>query len=228
MLAELLQELDAIEEQLTAVIPARNRDLLWTFILHFLRKTQVVETKPEDSLTQYGWLELLWNPAPAVAVLGMNEGKLSNASTDSFLPDVLAAELGLLTQTDRYAQDAYVFWALNSSRPNRVFSWFAVANDAGDPMKPAQLLFHGEREALPEKINAWFDASVEVPSASLGRWKGEWSLIESAEPVEKISITQFGTFLNCPFQYYLQKRLKMEELSTSTGNECAEVWYAAS
>jgi len=73
--------------------------------------------RPAGALDLLGWLELLWEDAPHLIVAGANDGHVPDAIMgDVFLPEVRRAKLGLKTNAERFARDAYLLAALGAGR----------------------------------------------------------------------------------------------------------------
>ena len=110
----------------------------WELALRLFREGMVAEEKPAGALELQGWLELLWEDAPHLVVAGMNDGSVPDAvAGDAFLPQSLRQKLGLKTNADRLARDAYLLQAMASSRAGagRIDLLFGKASAAGDPLR---------------------------------------------------------------------------------------------
>lgn len=169
--------------------------------------------KPAGAIDLQGWLELLWEDAPHLVVAGFNEGRVPAAIIDDpWLPGSLRERLGMKTNAERYARDQYILEALLSCRPperGRVDLLLGKTNTAGDPLRPSRLLFACPDDDLPARVRNLFR---ELPAA--GRvipWRRAWKLrLPPPEPLEKISITAFRTWLKCPLRFHLRYNLRME------------------
>jgi len=114
----------------------RGREALLDLAIERYARERVFAEKPAGAVELQGWLELIWEAAPHLVVAGLNEGKVpASVSGDLFLPESLRAELGLKTNAQRFAVDAYYLQALAASRAARCRSHFG---DAG-----SQTLFSG-------------------------------------------------------------------------------------
>jgi hypothetical protein len=84
----------------------------------------------------------------------------------------------------------------------------------GDPLKPSRLLFlcdETDENALPARVQKLFaePANEEENPA----WRFSWRL--DPGPVvrpEKISVTAFSSFLDCPYRFHLKRFLEMDSL----------------
>src|SRR5690606_26051835 len=75
------------------------------------------EDKRAGAVELLGWLELLWEDAPHLVVAGFNDGRVPEAVVgDPFLPESLRGRLGLKTNAERFARDAYVLQAIAQCR----------------------------------------------------------------------------------------------------------------
>jgi ATP-dependent helicase/nuclease subunit B len=81
------------------------------------------DEKPAGALDLQGWLELLWEDAPHVAVAGLNDGHVPEAIVgDPFLPEALRERLGLKNNSTRLARDTYILAASPTRRGDAPFS----------------------------------------------------------------------------------------------------------
>ena len=66
------------------------------------------------------------------------------------------------------------------------------------------------KHELPNRTEKLFG---EVPAEGENpAWAYPWKLVPGEhEPVRRISVTQFSSFLSCPFRFYLDKKFRMEE-----------------
>src|SRR5262249_53071843 len=70
-----------------------------------------------EAIELLGWLELIWDDAPATIVCGFNEGSISKAvGGDLFLPNALRQRLGLNDIDRRLARDQYALGLMLASR----------------------------------------------------------------------------------------------------------------
>lgn len=162
-----------------------------------------------------GWLELLWEPRPLLQIHGLNAGWIPRrtGTADPFLPGSLRAELGLPAPADEEAVDTYRLWVLAARRQahGQLDAIALAEDDQGKPLRPAGLLFTCPDDALPARVEALFR---ELPPTSANLpWTADFRLrIPPPEPPERpaLSVTQFRSYLACPFRFYLRFRLGMD------------------
>lgn len=198
----------------------------WDLALRLFGEQRRNEEKPRGALELQGWLELLWEEAPHLAVAGCNDGRLPEAVTaDPFLPDALRERLGLKTNAGRLARDAYFLQALACSRGHqgRLDLVFGKNSAKGEPQRPSRLLLQCPDAELPARVADLF-RPVEAAAAHLA-WTRAWRLepppvapqaVDSpgagrrvAVPT-RISVTALRAWLECPFRFYLRHVLAME------------------
>lgn len=183
----------------------------WEFALGaFAEKTRTDE-RPADALDLLGWLELLWEDAPHLVVAGCNDGAVPEAvAGDPFLPEALRGRLGLKTNADRFARDAYLLQALAASRP-RLDVLLGKTSAVGDPLRPSRLLLRCADAELPARVTQLF-RPVESARPNLP-WARAWQLQpRRVAPPGKISVTALRGWLACPFRFYLRHVLAMERV----------------
>lgn len=184
--------------------------------IDLLAAGQISDPRGDIDLVIQGWLELLWEPAPNLIVLGCNEENLPGIFiSHPFLPDRLRAELGLPCQATRYARDAYLLRALAGQRAHNGALHLLCGqwSEQGDAMRPSRLLFLCEDAALPQRVNHLFPKDgAEVTTQQPPRtWA--WKLkprAESRAKTKTISASRLRDYLSCPFRFYLKHELKMD------------------
>ncbi|MBC7817759.1 MAG: PD-(D/E)XK nuclease family protein, partial [Planctomycetaceae bacterium] len=186
----------------------------------------------EDAVELLGWLELPLDDTPAAIVTSFNEGFVpTSLNSDLFLPNELRQRLGLNDNARRYARDAYAVTLLQHAR--REVVWLVSRRDLdGNPQIPSRLLFAVPSDQLPERVLLLMnhdgdpphpateppadrpldDAGLSIPQpkfiiASLG-------LTELQQPTQtlKLNVTEFKSYLACPYRYFLRHVLKLESL----------------
>ncbi len=162
-----------------------------------------------------GWLELPWEDAPNLIITGMNDGCVpASIVGDLFLPEKLRRFLGLKTNDQRFARDAYLLTAICESRRHTgdVKIIVGKTNDAGDILKPSRLLFLCDDSSLSERASRLFR-----PMESMGEIAPreiDWKLVadSSINVPETISVTALRDYLICPYRFYLKRILHMKEV----------------
>jgi CRISPR/Cas system-associated exonuclease Cas4 (RecB family) len=170
-----------------------------------------------------GWLELPLDDAPALIVVGLNEGFVpSSRNGDLFLPNELRRGLSVDDNDRRYARDAYALSMLAASRPG--FKIIVPRRSAdGEPLLPSRLLFACPDEALAERTRLLFGppaaqtAKIIVPGGLRVARARSVLAIPRPEPLEhrvtSMRVTEFRDYLACPYRYYLRHRLGLESLA---------------
>ena len=200
--------------------PALNLDAaeLLEHFLHALDAETWHEERKDAQVDLEGWLELPWNDARLLIVTGMNDGMVPDSRvSDVFLPDALLQTLGLRCDADRLARDAYLMTTLIESRHGngRVCFIAGAYGRGGDPLRPSRLLFRCADEELPHRAALLFrepDPNVLIHPASVSFKLDPLRNKEIIIP-ESLSVTAFSSYLACPFRFYLNYILRMEEVN---------------
>lgn len=171
--------------------------------------------RPPGALDLLGWLELLWEDAPHLIVAGANDGHVPDAIVgDVFLPEALRAKLGLKTNAERFARDAYLLAALaawRSGAGGRIELLVGKTSKAGDPLRPSRLLLRCADEELPGRVALLFRGVA--PTRPNPAWTRAWQLHPRQVPApSKVSVTALRDWLACPFRFYLRHALRMERV----------------
>lgn len=192
-------------------------------LLELIRQRHLYDEREPDNIDLEGWLELLWEDAPHLVVTGMNDHVLPESIIGhAFLPDSARRALKIPDNDDRFARDAYLFTSLLESRrgngefeAGRVDLVFGRQSESGDPLRPSRLLFQCSDAELPERTLQFFGG--EAPTTQPLPWSLPWKLKpqplpDDARIFQRLSVTQFRSYLSCPFRFYLQHGLRMEEV----------------
>jgi ATP-dependent helicase/nuclease subunit B len=158
-----------------------------------------------------GWLEAPWSEARRLVLCGCVEGRVP-ASKDGhpFLPDHKRRELGVPDNAARRARDSYLLGCLTRARKEFRCSFSKFGPD-GSPSIPSALLMRCPQEELPSRVSALFGKSREASAPPLREHDWRWSLPRHTEPPDRISVTDFASYLQCPFRFYLKRRMNLRE-----------------
>lgn len=186
----------------------------WELALQLFGETVATRVKPAGALELQGWLELLWEDAPHIAVAGLNDGRVPEAVVgDAFLPESLRVRLGLKTNAARFARDAYLLEALIACRAGtgRVDIFLGKTSTVGDPLRPSRLLFRCADAELPGRITFLFRA-LEPATTNLA-WTRAWPLRPArVMPPRKVAVTGLRAYLQCPLRFYFRHVLRMQSV----------------
>ena len=222
--AETVSEIIRELEECQTVVPSIETTAALRLLLQRLAEQTYHADREDSQIDLEGWLELPWNDAPFMIATGMNEGRVPDGRlSDIFLPDSLRTQLGLRNDAGRLARDAYLMTLMIETRRKDGKTLFLVGKTsaAGDPLKPSRLLFRCPSSELTDRATTLF-APVEERAphhASTVSFKlnpltpyGDKPL---TDPLEKLSVTAFRSYLTCPFRFYLGNVLRMRSLDDS-------------
>ncbi|MFT3830079.1 MAG: PD-(D/E)XK nuclease family protein [Opitutaceae bacterium] len=164
-----------------------------------------------------GWLELVFRDEPLLLVAGLNDGGAPEAVTGhAFLPESLRERLGLKTNAQRFARDAWQLAALAACRAEagRLELFLGKTSAGGDPLRPSRLLFQCPDTELPARVR-WLFRELPPAGGNLAwqrawRWRVPW-----VGPPARLRVTGFRDYLACPFRFYLRHRLGMEPVEAA-------------
>lgn len=182
---------------------------------------------PEESaIEMMGWLDVAMDDAPAVVVVGVQEGRVPSVQRSHLvLPNAARSQLGLPDSRQRYARDAYAMQGLVASRQAIKFVAGRRAAD-GTPQIPSRLLFAVEGDEAARRAKAWFAPVGETPvdgavTRETDEDTSELALLVPrpqplAEPITRLNVTAFRDYLACPYRFYLRHVLKLRPVAAST------------
>ena len=181
-----------------------------------LRKSKTYPQRPNRAHDLLGWLELLWNDAPHLALAGLNEGIVPEASAgNTFLPESLREILGLRTEAQRFARDAYLLEALCRRRAHAeasVHCYIPQSLADATPAKPSRLLFQAEDAPFLQRIQALFKSDTDDDHAPAAIAHSlPWRLTPPPDLAlpEHFSPSSLRNYLQCPFRFFLRHIMGM-------------------
>lgn len=191
-----------------------------------LRLESIQAPAEADAMIVNGWLEAPWLPHEQLVLCGLIEGQLPKAvDGDPFIPDSLCPALGLSHNEQRLARDSYLLHALLASRPTgSVHLSYSKFNTEGDPNRPSRLLLRTELEDLPARVRHLTQPAAATRTRSTRETSWRWQLPRKLRAVEKISPTQFKSYLACPFRFCLQHVLHLDSGPRATHEMDAAVF----
>ena len=163
----------------------------------------------QDAVDVVGFLEIAYSRDDTVLMAGFNEEVLSNgAAADPLLPEKLREALGMTTRAQRFAADALRFAALAASR--KLYILYGRKSQSGETLRPSRLLFLCPERELPRRVGALFGETLveEPPETAVPAYKFEAPECDTAN--FSMSITDFKSYLECPFTFALQNILGTE------------------
>ena len=188
----------------------------FTILEKLLESRSLYQDREPDAIDVLGWLELHWDDAPNLVVTDMNDGTVPESFTaDLFLPENARKQLGLHDNDSRFARDAYLLAAMVESRRENGSTVLMTGkfNAENDPIKPSRLLFLCPDSELPQRAGKLFtDIPDDTPPPTRSVC---WNLdIPNRKPPTRISVTALKRYLECPFRFFLENVLGMQEVDT--------------
>jgi hypothetical protein len=180
-------------------------------LIRSLAQRKSFHASQEGDLDLSGWLEAPWAEARRMALCGCVEGRLpSSMDGHPFLPDQKRSKLGIADNASRCSRDAYLLCCLAHARPKGDFlCTFSKFGADGSPSVPSSLLLRCPKEELPARVLALFDKPESLSGTPRREHDWRWKFFRDEKPPAKISVTDFASYLSCPFRYYLTARLDL-------------------
>lgn len=216
------EALDEVASSVPGLQPEVNAGAALRMLLDHLADVAVRIDRAPRSIETLGWLELHLDPAPALAILGVNDGRIPEAVTGhAFLPDGLRTALGMAGNVQRYARDAYLLQAIAKSR-KRLRLIVGRRNAQGDPLSPSRLLLACDDATLVRRVREFADdrsERVEPPPIGLGAPQPAAAsrftvpMLPTLTAPQSMRVTDFRAFLQCPYRYALGRLLGLQSFA---------------
>lgn len=165
----------------------------------------------ERAIEALGWLELPFEAASELVVLGMNEGCVPSGGSDPLLPDAVRRALGLPTAATRALRDAAILDAIARRAPRASFIAGRRGVD-GEPLAPSRLLLATADDALADRTLLLCDGErAERYAPRRGGGHAARSRFTVPEPDERVAerahmaVTDFRLFLASPLRWWLER-----------------------
>ena len=208
---EVLGELDA------SMQPHCTYTQAITLVIDQVSSQAIPDPGGEPAIELVGFLELLLDDAPRLAITGMNEQHIPAPPAHSpLLSEGLRQTLGLDGDQHRLARDAYVLTAMLAWR-KEVRLIAGRRSREGDPLMPSRLLLQADDQTLAKRVSHFVehnsDASANMQSL-LAPGPEDLFLIPRPvlppEPITKLRVTAFRDYIACRYRFYLKHVLKLE------------------
>lgn len=197
------------------------------YLLDQLFTKQIVYADPTGThIKLQGWLELLYQDAPYLALVGMHEGCVPDAQiADSYLPESFKARLGIRGRAHRAARDAYLFTTLLERRrkQGQLQVFISKTNSQQDPLFPSSLLMRCTKDELPARIGALLQDNIQPLTCTPIRNHQDFNLGTPQErnpwkenPEKHFSPSVLKDFLQCPKRFWLEHICKMKPVQISS------------
>lgn len=169
---------------------------------------------PEDRVIDIqGWLELLYEPGEHLVICGMNDSFVpARSGGEPWLSETIRERLGLGTDSDRHARDAFLLHAMIRMRGKSGSAHLLCGQNGsgGDTHIPSRLLLKVEREELVSTVRNLF-RDIEPPEGNL-IWNRDWKWLAPAVTLpEHLSVTALKDYLSCPFRFYLKHLVRASQ-----------------
>lgn len=216
---ELLKTINEILSELSACpvgIKLRGSEAL-TILIDQLESRASIPDPRESGIELLGWLELAFDDSVALLITGLDEGVVPAViNSDPFLPDSLNRHLGLASNAARFARDMALLSVILSSKKHLkiVSSRRALS---GDLVQPSRLLFACDDDVLPQRVEMLRKEGERFKRSSAESYSRREFLVGPPEPliepINSMSITSFASYINCPYQFYLERVAKVYPVS---------------
>tara|TARA_B110000037_G_scaffold189293_1_gene221408 strand:+ start:31371 stop:34088 length:2718 start_codon:yes stop_codon:yes gene_type:complete len=207
-----LIQIESFLEAAAPIFPEiRRNHTFWLQTLLSELPTPSAQPPADRVIDVQGWLELLYEPGKHLIICGMNETFVpARSGGEPWLSENIRKALGLVSDENRHARDAYLLHAMLQMRAETGSAHLICGKtgDGGETYLPSRLLFQIPRAELVPAVKNLF-REIEPPEANL-IWTRDFNWqTPSAENRERISVTALRDYLACPFRFYLKHIVRM-------------------
>ena len=187
---------------------------VFSIIINYIRSASTKIELEDKRIPLQDWMEIFWSPKPHLVLCDMNDGIVPLSNSDGmFLNDTIRKKLGLRHQLLRQARDAYMLETLKISRADGGAITICVPRKdlSGDPLMPSRILF--QTENIAQRTQLLFKGQ---PISDIQQhYTPEWNLnVPLKKFTGKYSATKLNSYLDSPWQFYLQYVLSMGIVDT--------------
>lgn len=208
---ESARAIAALDSGSASLRPTLDRGGAIRLLVDELAETAIPMAPRDRSVEAIGWLELLYEPASEIVVLGLNEGCVPSGGADPLLPEAARRALGLPTSATRARRDAAILAAIARRAPSARFVAGRKGID-GEPLIPSRLLFAVDDERLAQRTLLLCDGE-RVERFSRRRLlsaapRNRFTVPEPGDDVRRIAsmrVTDFRVFLKSPLRWWLER-----------------------
>lgn len=160
-----------------------------------------------------GRMELLWSPAERMLLAGINERIFPDSTfEDAFLPNSFRRDLGIRSDRNRFARDAYLLQTLcGRFDAEHLRITCSRASAKGDWTRPSRLLFRCDPKVRLERAKKFFLQSLERPtileSGTALRFRTNPRFWTDEQVPLRLSASDIAGFLASPLSFWLKKVL---------------------
>ncbi|MGC9452843.1 MAG: PD-(D/E)XK nuclease family protein [Oceanipulchritudo sp.] len=184
----------------------------WELLRYLLESGQHYPEREAAERPVSGWLELPWETAPHLVVLGLPDSEVPGPdSTDSFLTPSLCRDLGLYGPDEVVAFHAFRLRLLLESRKEWGRLDILVSDRGLDdaPVLPCRFLFLAPEADILARVQRLLGEQA-VPESSLPTEFGARLRLPPPPDLDSMSVTGFGAWLASPVRFYLERLLRWE------------------
>jgi ATP-dependent helicase/nuclease subunit B len=205
------QALAALQAVPDALQPVGSAAEAIRLLLAFLGGNELRATSMETgrALELIGWLELPFDQAKHVIVVGFNDEAIpGSGGVDPLLPDSLRERLGLATARTRTARDC---WVLSRALARRASFTLSYRDSRGEPRLPSRLLLSGQGTELASRVLKL----AEQPSTRQHLGGSVTSACvrplppPGPQPFDSITVTGFREYLRCPYGFWVRHIVRL-------------------
>ncbi|MBR2723488.1 MAG: PD-(D/E)XK nuclease family protein [Lentisphaeria bacterium] len=204
--------LEALKNAVSAVRNIANEDNSMLLFRHLLSNSEIsgAEQYKDNALTFSGFLDLIWYENNSLIIGGITEESFASASQeDMFFPENIRCQLKWSSAYSRFGADIHRFrQLLNQYDKTNLLITHSAADAEGTLTTLPRLFFNVDDEKLLKHCDLLFKNKLAQPTAANNPEDNTKFICEPAFTdymPQRISVTSFKTYIECPYTFYLEK-----------------------
>ena len=209
---EAEMSLEALKNAVSAMRSIADEKNSMLFFRHLLTDSEISGTEQykDNALTFSGFLDLIWYKNNSLIIGGITEESFASAAQeDMFFPENIRCQLKWSSAYSRFGADIHRFGQLlNQYDKHSLFITNSATDTNGGLTTLPRLFFNVDDEKLLKHCDLLFKNKLAQPTAANNPEDNTKFICEPAFTdymPQRISVTSFKTYIECPYTFYLEK-----------------------
>lgn len=211
--------LEGLKNTITAVRNINDKDKRMMLFRHICNSTELsgAEQFKDNAVTLSGFLDLIWYENPTLIIGGISEESFAGtAAEDMFFPEKIRCQLNWSSAYSRFGADIHRFrQLLTQYNTNELLITYSAADTDGTLNTLPRLFFTVADEKLLKHCKMLFNQELsEKINPVSDKQPTQLCYVPAFTDFmpEKINVTSFKAYINCPYTFYLENIRRCSKL----------------